>query len=94
MCYLCYWQAKKKKKKKKKKGKQILRGGESRSVAGRQVKHILRLLWMQWRQRDSAEQHVRKQQAEKRESCDHRVGDKFNKWNAKTTYNNNYYKKV
>ncbi len=53
---------------------EILRGGESRSVAGGRVKHILRPLWMQWLQRGSAEQRVRKQQAEKRESCDHCVG--------------------
>ncbi len=32
--HLCLW-------------KQILRGGESRSVAGRRVKHLLRPLWMQ-----------------------------------------------
>ncbi len=48
--------------------KQILRGGESRSVTGWWINHLLRPLWMQWRQRGSAEQHVRKQQAEKRES--------------------------
>ncbi len=41
---------------------------------GRRIKHLLRPLWMQWRQRGSAEQRVRKQQAEKREPCDHRVG--------------------
>ncbi len=51
--HLCLW-------------KQILCGGESRSVAGRQIKHLLRPLWMQWRQRDSADQRVRKQQAEQR----------------------------
>ncbi len=51
--HLCLW-------------KQILCGGESRSVAGRRIKHLLRPLWMQWRQRDSAEQRVRKQHAEKR----------------------------
>ncbi len=49
--HLCLW-------------KQILHGGESRSVAGRRVKHLLRPLWMQWRQRDSADQRVRDQQAE------------------------------
>ncbi len=48
--------------------------GESRSVAGRRIKHLLRPLWKQRRHRGSAEQHVRKQQAEKRESCDHRDG--------------------
>ncbi len=59
--HLCLW-------------KQILRGGESRSVAGRRIKHLLLPLWMQWQQRGSAEQRVRKQQAEKWESCDHRDG--------------------
>ncbi len=39
-----------------------------------ELKHLLRPLWLQRRQRGSAEQRVRKQQAEKRESCDHRVG--------------------
>ncbi len=59
--HLCLWE-------------QILRGGECRSVAGRIIKHLLRPLWLQRRQRGSAEQRVRKQQTEKRESCDHRVG--------------------
>ncbi len=54
--------------------KQILRGGECRSVAGWRIKHLLRPIWKQWRQRDSAEQRIRKQQAEKRGSCDHRDG--------------------
>ncbi len=39
-----------------------------------ELKHLLRPLWLQRRQRGSAEQRVRKQLAEKRESCDHRVG--------------------
>ncbi len=56
--HLCLW-------------KQILRGGECRSVAGWRIKHLLRPLWMQC---GSTEQRVRKQQAEKRESCDHRDG--------------------
>ncbi len=51
--HLCLW-------------KQIFRRGESRSVAGRRVKHLLRPLWMQWRQCDSADQRIRKQQAEQR----------------------------
>ncbi len=59
--HLCLW-------------KQILRGGECRSVAGWRIKHLLRPLWLQRWQRDSAEQRVRKQQTEKRESCDHRDG--------------------
>ncbi len=53
--HLCLW-------------KQILRGGESRSVAGRRIKHLLRPLWKQRRHRGSAEQHVRKQQAERSEN--------------------------
>ncbi len=38
---------------------------ESRSIAGRRAKHLLRPLWMQ-RRRDSADQRVRKQQTEQR----------------------------
>ncbi len=61
--HLCLW-------------KQILRRGESRSIAGWRVKHLLRPLWMQSRLRDSADQRVRKQQAKQRKSCNHHVRER------------------
>ncbi len=45
-------------------------GGESRPVASRRAKQLLRPLWMQQR-RDSAEQRVKKQQTEQQWLCYH-----------------------
>ncbi len=54
--------------------KTICSSGNKSSAEVRAVKHLLRPLWMQWRQRDSADQCVRKQQTEQRWSCSHCVG--------------------